>query len=70
MIFDKGNRVIWDMMAEFVKSYDGEIWGHNGPRVVTTVALAVRPLLFPPLGVPSPSPFELPLKLEHPVRGA
>jgi len=39
MAFPKrGSRFLWDCMAEFNATYRGDLWGWNGPELVTRVA--------------------------------
>ena len=38
MSFEAGNPFVEKVVETFVKRYDGTVWGHNGPRLLTLVA--------------------------------
>ncbi|KAI9206159.1 alpha 1,4-glycosyltransferase conserved region-domain-containing protein [Polychytrium aggregatum] len=35
--FPPRDQLVWELMEEFVKNFNGYVWGNNGPRVVTDV---------------------------------
>eukprot|EP01026_Neomeris_dumetosa_P054141 TRINITY_DN4858_c0_g1_i5.p1 TRINITY_DN4858_c0_g1~~TRINITY_DN4858_c0_g1_i5.p1 ORF type:complete len:428 (-),score=14.72 TRINITY_DN4858_c0_g1_i5:105-1388(-) len=41
MVFKKHATILWRIMEEFVRSFNGLVWGHNCPRLMTKVALSV-----------------------------
>ncbi|ONK79715.1 uncharacterized protein A4U43_C01F9300 [Asparagus officinalis] len=45
MIFDENHPLLHKFMEEFAKNFDGNIWGHNGPYLVSRVA--ARPVFYP-----------------------
>jgi len=38
MAFERGSKFLWDCMAEFNATYRADLWGWNGPELVTRVA--------------------------------
>ncbi|KAH6798219.1 hypothetical protein C2S52_022773 [Perilla frutescens var. hirtella] len=37
LVFDKNHDLVYKFMEEFASTFDGNIWGHNGPYLVTRV---------------------------------
>ncbi|XP_057801272.1 uncharacterized protein LOC131016579 [Salvia miltiorrhiza] len=37
LVFDKNHQLVYKFMEEFASTFDGNIWGHNGPYLVTRV---------------------------------
>uniref|UniRef100_K7FH36 Alpha-1,4-N-acetylglucosaminyltransferase-like n=1 Tax=Pelodiscus sinensis TaxID=13735 RepID=K7FH36_PELSI len=42
--FSRHHKFIWDCMEDFVQNYRGEIWGHQGPRLLTRMLKALCPV--------------------------
>lgn len=42
LIFDKNHPLLLKFIEEFAKTFNGNIWGHNGPYLVSRVARAVE----------------------------
>ena len=41
MIFDMNHPILLDFLEEFASTFDGSIWGYNGPYMVTRVVKRV-----------------------------